>query len=153
MTALLRTLRLFIFVTTSVSLGMAQMTNEPTTLDTLTHPALGDYITDVEGKTLYIFLDDIDGTSHCYDTCAEQWPPLLASGLSGVNEGLNETLLSLTERQDGTSQVTYNGYPLYYFAGDVNPGDMNGQNWQDRWYVLSPEGYRLASEVEGEPTE
>ncbi len=119
----------------------------------MTHPILGGYLTDSEGQTLYIFLDDIDGSSHCYDACAAQWPPLLTSELPRADDELEARMLSVTPRRDGTKQVTYNGYPLYYFARDIRPGDMKGQNYQDRWYVLSPEGYRLAQEVEGEPTQ
>lgn len=134
-----------------VLLGWAQTAKSvtTTTLGTMNHPALGNYLTDADGKTLYIFLDDIDGSSHCYDACATLWLPLLATQPPRAGQGLDETLLAVTLRKEGTQQVTYNGYPLYYFVGDGKPGDMYGQNWQDRWYVLSPQGYRLAQEVEG----
>jgi predicted lipoprotein with Yx(FWY)xxD motif len=145
--------RLYVFsMLVFVSLRWAQakdMTNLVVTLNVRTHPTLGDYLTDGDGKTLYIFLDDIDGTSHCYDTCTTLWLPLLTREVPRAASGLNQTILAVTSREDRLSQVTYNGYPLYYFVGDTKPGDMYGQNWQDRWYVLSPQGYRLAQEVEG----
>jgi predicted lipoprotein with Yx(FWY)xxD motif len=53
---------------------------------------------------------------------------------------LNASLLGTSPRTDGAEQVTYNGWPLYYFANDAAPGDTNGQGVNDVWYVIAPSG-------------
>lgn len=101
-------------------------------------------LTDRRGNTLYAFLPDEQGPSTCYDDCAANWPPLTARGeleVSGNDEDPTDAgLLATARRDDGGRQVTYNGWPLYFFAGDEGPGDANGQGVGDVWYVVSPEG-------------
>lgn len=102
----------------------------------------GEILTDAEGMTLYMFQpDEGGGESTCTGDCAEAWPPLTAEGDPVAGSGLDESLLSTTERDDGTTQVVYNGHPLYYFAQDEAPGDTNGQGVNDVWWVLAgPDG-------------
>lgn len=106
--------------------------------------ALGPILTDARGNTLYAFLPDEQGPSTCYDDCAANWPPLMARGeleVSGNDEDPTDAdLLDTADRDGGGSQVTYNGWPLYTFAGDEAPGDTNGQGVGGVWYVVSPEG-------------
>ena len=109
---------------------------------------LGQFLVDAEGMTLYLFLNDSDNISTCYDDCAENWPPLLTEGDATAGEGVDASLLGTTERTDGTVQVTYGGWPLYYYAADAQPGDVNGQGVQDRWWVVSPEGERVTETAE-----
>ena len=99
---------------------------------------LGDIITDAEGATLYIFTPDEQGDPTCFDDCAANWPPLTTEVAAG--EGLDASLLDTADRGDGTMQVTYNGWPLYYFAADAAPGDINGQGVGDIWWVIGPDG-------------
>lgn len=87
------------------------------------------------------------GVSTCYDMCAESWPPLLVEGEPTAGEGVAAELLGTTEREDGSSQVTYNGWPLYYFARDV-PGSATGQGAGGSWYLVSPEGHAIGVEEE-----
>ena len=91
------------------------------------------------------------GVSTCYDRCAESWPPLLAEGEPTAGEGVAAQLLGTTEREDGSSQVIYNGWPLYYFSRDV-PGFASGQGAGGTWYLVSPEGQAIGVEEE-EPEE
>jgi predicted lipoprotein with Yx(FWY)xxD motif len=100
---------------------------------------LGTILTDSEGNTLYVFLNDT-GRSTCYGECQDNWPPLVAGGEVEARRGVDESLLGTTERADGTVQVTDDGQPLYYFAGDAAPGDTNGQGAGGVWFVVSPEG-------------
>jgi predicted lipoprotein with Yx(FWY)xxD motif len=99
---------------------------------------LGDILTDSEGRTLYLFNPDAQGDSTCYDDCADAWPAFVEEGSAG--EGVDASLLGTTTRTDGAVQVTYNGWPLYYFAGDVAPGDTNGQALNDVWWVVDAAG-------------
>lgn len=101
---------------------------------------LGTILTDAEGNTLYVFLNDTGSESTCYDDCAATWPALETDGAPQSGTGVDGSLLGTTDRSDGTVQVTYNGMPLYYFADDGSPGDTNGQGIGDVWFVVSTEG-------------
>ncbi|MFN3741406.1 MAG: hypothetical protein ACK4VW_01895 [Anaerolineales bacterium] len=101
---------------------------------------LGLFLVDAQGRTLYLFLADTSTSSACVGTCAERWPPLLTTGTPQAGEGVDATKLGTLLRPDGTTQVTYNGHPLYYFSGDTQPGDTNGQGIGGRWYLVSPTG-------------
>lgn len=108
---------------------------------TTTDSEFGETLADTEGMTLYLFdNDEGGGESTCTDECAENWPPLTVEGDPVAGPGVDESLLSTTERDDGTTQVVYNGHPLYYFAQDEDPGDTNGQGVGDVWWVVGPDG-------------
>jgi predicted lipoprotein with Yx(FWY)xxD motif len=94
-----------------------------------------------DGHTLYVFTQDTDGTSTCADDCAATWPPFTVEAGATVEAGEGVTgELTIIERDDGTSQVTYEGMPLYYFADDSAPGEAEGQGVGDVWFIASPEG-------------
>ena len=99
---------------------------------------LGDVLADGDGATLYAFLNDEQGASVCYDDCEQNWPPL--PGPAQAGEGTDQSLLATVERDDGTSQATYNDWPLYYFAGDAAPGDTAGQGVGEVWFVVDASG-------------
>ena len=101
---------------------------------------LGSFLVDDKGMTLYLFTNDTPSTSSCYDKCATYWPPLLTSGSAVAGSGVDASKFSTTTRKDGTTQVTYNGWPLYYFAKDKQSGDVTGQGVTNNWYVVSPTG-------------
>lgn len=104
----------------------------------LASSSLGGILTDQAGNVLYLFQPDAQGPSTCNDGCAAAWPPLLAGPAAG--DGIDAALLGTAARADGSEQVTYNGWPLYHFAGDTAPGDTNGQGVSDVWYVISATG-------------
>lgn len=106
---------------------------------TLAKTALGNVLADADGKILYAFTKDTKDTSACYDTCATNWPPLLADKVD-AQTGVAATLIGYIKRTDGKMQVTYNGMPLYYFAKDAKPGDANGQGVATSWYVVTTDG-------------
>lgn len=99
---------------------------------------LGEYLVDGDGNTLYVFMPDAQGDSTCYDDCETNWPPLTGGAEAGA--GVDAQLIGSTTRTDGSDQVTYDGRPLYYFAGDAAPGDTTGQGINDVWFVVSPTG-------------
>jgi len=111
---------------------------------------LGDILVDGEGRTLYVFDNDTDENSTCYDDCEANWPPLTEEVEAG--EGVDASLLSTSEREDGSAQVTYAGRPLYYFAADQAPGDTNGQGVGDVWWVVGPDGEAIESAAGGDAT-
>lgn len=106
---------------------------------------LGTILVDGDGLTLYLFDNDADGESVCYDDCAVTWPPLL--GDATVGGEADASLLGTTTRQDGTEQVTYAGMPLYHYAGDGQPGDVAGQGLGGVWWVIAPDGERITDDV------
>ncbi|GAB3651386.1 COG4315 family predicted lipoprotein [Glycomyces tarimensis] len=106
----------------------------------LSDTSLGPVLADADGMTLYLFTADEGGTPTCYDDCAAAWPPLLTDGEVAVGEDLDESLAGSVAREDGTMQVTYNSHPLYYWAADTEPGDVDGQGVNDLWYVVDAEG-------------
>lgn len=99
---------------------------------------LGQILVGPDGMTLYVFLADEESESTCYDACAASWPPL--EGEMEAGAGVDQSLLGSTERTDGTTQATYNGMPLYYYASDSEPGDVTGQGVGDNWFVVDPAG-------------
>ncbi len=102
--------------------------------------ALGEILVAENSRTLYMFARDANGESTCYDACAVNWPPLLTEARPQAGEGLDSTKLGTTKRKDGKLQVTYNGMPLYFWAGDSAPGDTNGQNVNGVWFVVNAAG-------------
>ena len=100
---------------------------------------LGRFLVDNKGMTLYLFTEDEEGLSNCYDQCAVAWPPLLveAGEIPVPGDGLGGEL-GVTERNDGTLQVMYNGTPLYYWVSDEIPGDTTGHGVSDVWFVVEP---------------
>lgn len=104
------------------------------------HATLGDVLTDDAGKTLYLFFRDEREKSNCTGTCATNWPPLISSDPPTAGTGVTAARLGRMARSDGAMQVTYNGYPLYYWNGDAAAGETKGQAVGGNWWVVSPFG-------------
>jgi predicted lipoprotein with Yx(FWY)xxD motif len=97
---------------------------------------LGNFLVDSRGMTLYIFKSDTVGVSNCGADCASVWPPLtIKAGLTPTGGPGLTGRLGVFKRPGGAVQVTYNGWPLYYFSGDTQPGDTNGQGIGGLWFV------------------
>lgn len=77
---------------------------------------LGKVLFDRAGQAIYAFDKEQSGRSECYDACAAEWPPVITEGDPEAGTGIDEGLLGTTRRDDGKSQVTYNGHPLYFYA-------------------------------------
>jgi predicted lipoprotein with Yx(FWY)xxD motif len=109
--------------------------------------APGTALVDSTGRALYLFEADTGTTSNCTGPCAQVWPPLLTPGaVPGTTGAAQGALVGAAARADGTQQVTYNGHPLYYFAGDKASGDVKGQginNFGGSWYVVAPNGNKI----------
>lgn len=113
---------------------------------------LGTAVVDANGMTLYLFEQDTGGTSSCDGDCAAAWPPATVQGAPVAGDGIDGGKLATTERADGTTQVTYDGHPLYRYAGDSEAGDTNGQGADDygaEWYAVSPDGSAIEKKQGG----
>ena len=111
------------------------------------NPKLGKILVDSKGFTLYYFEKDKKGgsTSSCSGACASVWPPLTGSGAPKGEKGASASKLGTIKRSDGSTQVTYNGWPLYTYQGDSKPGDANGNDFTQfgaQWYALTPAGVK-----------
>ncbi len=102
--------------------------------------AKGKILVDGNGMTLYIYTKDSANTSNCTGACAKNWPGLAAVPAANIGAGVDATLVGSITRSDGGSQATYKGMPLYNYAFDTKPGDLNGQGKGGVWYVISPAG-------------
>lgn len=104
---------------------------------------LGKVIVDSEGLTLYYFEKDKNGKSACYKACASAWPPLTTGGAPQAAGGAESSKLGTSNRKDGTTQVTYAGWPLYTYVADAKSGEDNGtdvDSFGAAWYPLHPNG-------------
>ncbi|HWE23368.1 MAG TPA: hypothetical protein VG496_05450 [Myxococcales bacterium] len=109
---------------------------------------LGNFLVDGNGRSLYYFGKDFPASassaavSNCSGACAAAWPIFHAA--NDVVQGLNAADVGQITRSDGSPQTTYKGWPLYYFAGDANAGDVNGQGVGEVWFVLHADLYSVA---------
>lgn len=104
---------------------------------------LGKILVDSKGRTLYLFAADKGSSSTCSGACASSWPPLTTTQKPVAGTGVMASALGTTKRSDGTTEVTYGGHPLYYYAGDTSPGQTTGQalsQFGARWYVVAAGG-------------
>ena len=115
-------------------------------LDVATDPKLGKIIVDAKGRTLYDFVIDKGTMSVCYGACASLWPPYTTNGKPVAGPGVSATLIGTAKRKDGSSEVTYAGHPLYYYAPDQKRGQITGQalnQFGAPWYALAPNGREI----------
>jgi predicted lipoprotein with Yx(FWY)xxD motif len=108
-----------------------------------TSSKVGTILVDGNGRTLYLFQKDQPNQSTCSGACASAWPVDQSNGTPKAGNGVTASLLGTIKRGDGTTQVTYNKHPLYFFSGDSSAGQQNGQGvnaFGALWYVVSPAG-------------
>jgi len=100
----------------------------------------GPILTDQSGRTLYGFVPDKNGTSSCGDGCTATWPPLTSRSPVAAGSGAAAALVGKTVRTEGATQATYGAWPLYYYAGDMQPGDVDGQGVNGIWFAIGADG-------------
>jgi predicted lipoprotein with Yx(FWY)xxD motif len=109
--------------------------------------SLGKVLVNSKGVTLYLFEKDKNGKSACSGACAKAWPPLLSKGKPTAAGGASASKLGTTKRADGTTQVTYNGHPLYTFIKDnKKAGSTAGEGLKAfgaEWYVVGTNGKKI----------
>lgn len=140
-----------------VAVASAQMTDVAPAdeLDVATHATLGSYLVDANGRTLYVVVNEAQASVTCTGACAEAWPPFTLESIDALHAdeamgmaeeamgSIDPDLVGTVAREDGTTQVTYAGHALYYYVGDVEPGEVKCQaveNHGGTWYVLAPDG-------------
>jgi predicted lipoprotein with Yx(FWY)xxD motif len=124
--------------------GSAELDSATATL-TVRNSAYGRIIFDGRGRALYAFTRDTRGgrTSTCYGACATAWPVYYAGATLSAGAGIDRRLIGTIKRTNGKRQVTYNGWPLYYYVGDTRPGRVTCQNIREfggLWLVVRPSG-------------
>ncbi|MGH9246185.1 MAG: COG4315 family predicted lipoprotein [Acidimicrobiales bacterium] len=102
--------------------------------------SLGQVLVDGTGRTLYVFGNDQPGVSNCEGGCLDNWPPATVEEGFAVGPGLDQAQFGTITRSDGTVQLAVNDLPLYLFANDAAPGDVDGQGVGDVWWVVAPDG-------------
>lgn len=119
----------------------------------------GEYIGNAAGRAVYLFTADRQGradqepVSNCYDACAQAWPPVTVADRPRASAVLHEELLSTMQRRDGSTQATYNGWPLYYYVEDRGRGEVTGQDvrgFGGEWYLVAPDGTKVQAEEAGD---
>jgi predicted lipoprotein with Yx(FWY)xxD motif len=104
---------------------------------------LGKVVVDGKGWVLYRFNGDTasPAASHCAGACAKLWPPEKWTGkVKGTGFAGAGAVWGKIKRADGTWQLTLNGWPLYRYAKDAQPGDTNGEGVGGKWYASTPQG-------------
>jgi len=102
----------------------------------------GEVLFDGGEQAIYYFDREATERSECYGGCATAWPPVLTEGEPVAAAGAESKLLGTTERDDGTTQVTYDGRPLYYYAHE-GPGQLlchNVDEFGGLWLAVQPSG-------------
>jgi predicted lipoprotein with Yx(FWY)xxD motif len=129
-------------------------TNAPTATIGVGSTGVGDVLMNAQNHTLYLFKKDTGPKSTCFGACAQNWPPVRATGKPTAGSGANASLIGTIKRSDGAPQVTYNGHPLYLYVGDNHPGAINGQGltaFGATWYVVSPQGNQVTGKATAAP--
>jgi predicted lipoprotein with Yx(FWY)xxD motif len=113
------------------------------TVVAVSQSAIGPVLVDGRGLTLYRFTEDQRDVSTCSGACVAQWPQLPWGGEVQAGAGLNPTAIRRIDGQQGP-QVSCDGWPLYTFAGDQGPGQLEGHAVNGAWYAVSPDCQMLS---------
>jgi predicted lipoprotein with Yx(FWY)xxD motif len=109
--------------------------------------AKGTILVTAQGYSVYMFAIDTPTKSNCDATCLKFWPALTGTPTAAPGSGLTGKFGTITGT-GGITQATYNGHPLYLFADDKAPGQVNGNGINTSgglWYALTPAGTKLAA--------
>jgi predicted lipoprotein with Yx(FWY)xxD motif len=132
------------------SSGSASASGSGSTVITTASSSGSTFLTDGSGRAVYLWAKDTGDASTCTGACAGAWPPVTASGTVTASGSAKASDLGTITRSDGTKQVTYDGHPLYYFAGDSGPGTATGQgsdNFGAKWWLVAPTGSDVTGAV------
>jgi len=128
----------------------AATTASSATVDAYPTSKYGTILRNSSGYTLYAFSIDTPTKSACLGSCAVIWHPLEVTAAPTAGSGVKQSLLGTITRPGGAKQVTYAGHPLYTFAKDTAPGDINGEginHFGGLWWVVSTNGAIVTAPV------
>ncbi|KAB2328350.1 hypothetical protein F7731_25700 [Cytobacillus depressus] len=106
-------------------------------LQLLENEKAGEYLADSQGRALYYFKKDDAGKSNCSGDCLANWPAFTQEDFAVPESFDKKDFDTITREDNGDKQVTYKGFPLYYFAKDQQEGDVNGQGVKGVWFVVN----------------
>jgi predicted lipoprotein with Yx(FWY)xxD motif len=138
--------------TPSAVSATSQPSSSATVITTMSTP--DGTILSVGGHAVYLWEKDTTAASQCSGACAAAWPPVTVTGVPEAAGAAKASDLGTFTRADGTEQVTYNGHPLYYFAGDTGHSE-NGQGsdgFGALWWLVSPSGTAVTGHWEPVPS-
>ena len=118
-----------------------------------TSATLGSYLSDKEGRSLYFFATDANGQASCSGACEAAWPAFFVDNLTAdkLGEGLAFSDFGTITTASAKKQLTYKGWPLYYYApvtsgdgyGGVNTLEAAGKTTGDGvggvWFIAKPD--------------
>jgi predicted lipoprotein with Yx(FWY)xxD motif len=125
--------------------GNSSATNTSATGVKTASTGKGTVLVNSAGRTLYWFVPDTSTKSNCNGSCTTFWPPLTGKQTAASGVSLSGTFGSIT-RSGGVTQTTYDGHPLYTFAGDTAAGQVNGNGKNESgglWWAVTPSGAKL----------
>jgi predicted lipoprotein with Yx(FWY)xxD motif len=94
------------------------------------------------GFTLYWFAKDTPTQSNCTGSCAMYWPPVIGTPRAAAGTSLPHGFGTI-KRANGQTQATYDGHPLYTYAGDTAAGQVSGNAIRASgglWWAVTPSG-------------
>jgi len=126
--------------------GVAQ--DGPAQLKVTRSPQYGPIVTDGSGRAVYRVESRREGSRPCTEGCLVVWPVFHAGDASAVSgdSAISAQRIGRRALPDGGFQVTYGGHALYYYIGDLAPGQTLGHNVEDawgEWHLLNPSGRAL----------
>jgi predicted lipoprotein with Yx(FWY)xxD motif len=118
------------------------------TVQVRTIAGVGKVLVTAKGYALYMFQPDNQRSVTCTGACAGTWPPVKVpgGGSFAAGPGVDGSLLGTDPDPEGGDVLTYNGWPLYTYTGDVQSAQATGQAIDlngGEWYVLRPDGKPL----------
>jgi predicted lipoprotein with Yx(FWY)xxD motif len=149
-------LALLALVAAGAVVAMADTTTASDTIDVGKTSTLGTVLVAANGHTLYRYTVDGKNINRCSSipACNTYWPALLVkTGTTPtVASGASAKLAGTIGAAHGMRQVTYAGFPLYFFSGDKKAGQTNGQGFDKKWYVISTNGSLVRHTVKAPAT-
>jgi predicted lipoprotein with Yx(FWY)xxD motif len=132
----------------SSSASSAGTSSSTATVSATNVPGVGTVLVNGQGRTLYMLTSEKGGKVTCTsgNGCTKLWPEtIVPNGATAAKggSGVMSSLLGTVKEDNGSLEVTYNGWPLYTFAGDSGPGVAHGQgitSFGGTWYVLNSAG-------------
>jgi predicted lipoprotein with Yx(FWY)xxD motif len=124
--------------------NQANTTAATVTIKTM-HTSKGTVLTNAAGMTLYWFAKDTATQSNCSGSCATYWPPVIGKPVAAAGASLPMGFGTI-KRANGQTQATYDGHPLYTYAGDTAPGQVTGNGLNASgalWWAVTPSGKDL----------